>query len=518
MSRRLNSCLFSFLAAFPLLCAAPSLAAQPLRYWFWWEASTFDTYYGDYFDVMQVARNIYAPLISIGMDGKPQGMIAEDWKVDPAGTTWKFQLRKELTFEDGKPITPAVVLANFRRMLWVPRGENLPLNSLLPETDAWTDYKAPLKCLYADGGDLVFKFKRRPDNLFEVLSHPIYGIASPVCFDGKGKWKEGFCSVASGQYRVAERSPGKIRLVSRRAFPSAAAAPDEVEIRTPLKPGESALKAMFAGDGELAIEPGFALSSTTLKAIEEHGFTLTEEPPSRMYFVQLNHKKPPFTDKALRRSVRSVFLSLFRKECLALGIAPVEPSFMPRGGVGFGIFPVPEAPAPEVRAQGPVDVVFFPLANYSFPEDGRMQELAENAFLKTLELHGLQPKVTRHLARKGAMKRFVEGDYNVIMRGSGITINDPYAGLKMMFMSQISARIPDPSGKASEFIQKANESADPLERRALAEKMNEAVFEDAAAITFAHSSWVYIHKPRVNMSRFNLFMDPIEFRAIGWRP
>ncbi|HNW43957.1 MAG TPA: ABC transporter substrate-binding protein [Elusimicrobiales bacterium] len=506
------------LASFCFPAAPSAAAAPPLRYWFWWEASTFDTYYGDYFDVMQVARNIYAPLVSIGMDGRPQGMAADDWKVDPSGKIWRFHIRKGLTFEDGAPVTSSAALANFRRMLWLTRGENLPLNSLMPETDGWKDYAAPLKCLYTEGEELVFKFKRRPDNLFEVLSHPLYGIASPLCFDGEAKWKDKFCSVASGQYRVAGRSPGKIKLVSRHALPAAKDAPEEVEILTPLKPGESALKAMFAGAGEMAIEPGFALSSGTLKAVLDHGFELTEEPPSRMYFVQLNHEKPPFTDKVLRRSVRDVFLSLFLKECLKHGIAPVEPSFMPRGGVGYGIFPVREAPKPAVIAHSSVDVVFFPLANYPFPADGLMQEIAENTFLKTLELHGLKPVVTRHLARKGAMQRFIQGDYNVIMRGSGITINDPYAGLKMMFLSKISARIPDPSGRASGFIRRANETADPAERRALIGKMNEAVFEDAAAITFAHSSWVYIHKPGVDMSHFNLFMDPIEFRAIRWTP
>lgn len=493
-------------------------AAPPLRYWFWWEASTFDTSHGDYFDVMQVARNIYAPLVSIGMDGRPQGMAAEDWRVDAPGTTWRFKLRKGLTFEDGLPVTPEVALANFRRMIWLTRGENLPLNSLMPETEAWADYDKPLKCLYVDGGDLVFKFKRRPDDLFEMLSHPIYGIASPECFDGKGRWKDAFCSVASGQYRVAERLPGRIRLVSRHIFPAADKAPDSVEILTPLKDGESALRAMLAGEGEIAIEPRFALSSATLRIMADNGLELAEEPPSRMYFVQLNHKKPPFNDKALRRSVRDVFLNLFNDECLKYGLPPVEPSFMPRGGVGYSLFSIPKTTKPRVLSNAVADVIFFPLANYSFPEDRLLQDIAERTFVKALELHGLKVNITRHLARKGAMKRFVAGDYNGIMRGSGITINAPYAGLKMMFLSDISALIPDPSGKASAYIRKANESGDPAERKTLVKKMNEAVFDDAAAITYSHSSWVYVHKPGVDMSRFNLFMDPIEFRAISWKP
>lgn len=467
---------------------------------------------------MQVARNIYAPLVSIGMDGVPQGMAAEDWHVDAPGTTWRFKLRKGLVFEDGSPITPAVVLENFRRMIWLTRGENLPLNSLMPETETWTDYRAPLKCLYNDGGDLVFKFKKRPDNLFEVLSHPIYGVASPKCFDENGKWKDPFCSIASGQYRVIERLPGKIKMVSRNVFRAAENAPEAVEILTPLKEGESALKAMLAGDGDIAIEPRFALSSSTLRVIGQNGFTLAEEPPSRMYFVQLNHKKPPFNDKALRSSVRDVFLNLFQEECRAAGLPPVEPSFMPRGGVGYSIFRIQKATKPRVFSNAPVDIIFFPLANYSFHEDKQLQELAEKAFVKALEMHGLKLNITQHLARKGAMKRFVDGDFNGILRGSGITINAPYAGLKMMFLSKISALIPDPSGKASGYIKKANETTGPEERKALVKKMNEAIFDDAAVITYAHSSWVYIQKPGVDMSRFNLFMDPIEFRAIRWKP
>lgn len=501
-----------------LFTAPAQAAAAPLRYWFWWEPSSFDTYRADSFDVMQVARNIYAPLVSIGMDGKPQGMAADDWEVHPSGLVWRFHIRPGLVFEDGSPITAAVALANFRRMLWLTRGESLPLNSLMPETEAWRDYSAPLSCLYAEGETLVFQFKKRPDNLFEILSHPIYGVASPACFDSRGLWKEPFCSVASGQYRVEERRPGLVRLVSRRVFPAADGAPEQVEIRTPLKDGESSLKMLFSGEGELAIEPGFALSSGTLGAIAERGFRLTEEPPSRMYFIQLNHRRPPFNDRALRESVREVFLSLFHAACRARGIPPQEPSFMPRGGVGYKRFKAPSNPAPAVRSSAEVEVVFFPLASYFLPEDRAVQETAEAAFLKALELHGLKVKVSRHTARKGAIQRFTSGDFGAIMRGSGITINDPYAGLKMMFLSSISARIPDPSGKASAHILAANESGDPAARRQSVEKMNRVIYEDAAVITFAHSSWIYVHKPGVDMSRFNLFMDPLEFRAVGWKP
>jgi peptide/nickel transport system substrate-binding protein len=48
-------------------------------------------------------------LVAVGREGRPQARIAERWEVSPDGLTWRFTLRKGLTFQDGEPITAAAV-------------------------------------------------------------------------------------------------------------------------------------------------------------------------------------------------------------------------------------------------------------------------------------------------------------------------------------------------------------------------------------------------------------------------
>lgn len=88
----------------------------------------------------------------------------------------------------------------------------------------------------------------------------------------------------------------------------------------------------------------------------------------------------------------------------------------------------------------------------------------------------------------------------------------------MMFMSRVGARIPDSSGKIPNLITQAELEQNPEVRAKIATKINESIFNDASAITFAHSGFVFIHRGNVDLSRYNVFADPLELRAVGWLP
>ncbi len=491
----------------------------PFRYWFWWLPSTFDTYRADMADVMQVAKNIYAPLVSTFMDSEPQGMIAQDWRVDKTGRIWRFKIKSGLTFDDGVPITSDVVLKNFKRMLWLTREEGLILNSLLPELLEWKSFKDPLKNLYLEGDTLVFRFNRRPLNLFETLSQPIYGIANPKCFDEQGNWKKPFCSSASGQYKIKERTEEKIVLESRHIYTATEYAPEVVEICVPTKNDDNGLKALLSGRGDLAIEPRFALSKDTVAEIHKSKLQIVEEPPVRMYFAQLNHNRSPFNNKTLRQSIRDMFLNLLRKNPkFSAEKIKVDASFIPQGGIGYLPFHISEKPVIEKSQGETAEVIFFPLARYPFPRDRKIQEAIEESLLGALKTHGIKPNITRYNDRTEALRRLRAGDFDAILRFSGILVNDPYADLRMMFMSKLGALIPDPSGVIPGLIEQAEANDNPFERQKIVKKINETIFEQAAVVTYTHSGRAYIHSQGIDISRFNLFSDPIEFRAISWRP
>jgi len=491
---------------------------SPLRYWYWWPATTFDTYKADMFDVMQIAKNIYAPLVSIYMDGKPQGMVASDWQVDGSGKTWRFRMRPDLSFDDGTPITPDIVLKNFRRILWLTRDEGLILNSLLPEVKRWKKYEAPLKCLFAEKDAIVFKFNKRPVNLFETISQSVYGIANPKCFDEKGRWKEPLCASASGQYKIRELAKDKIVLESRHVFPEADHAPEIVEIHAPSGAEDNVLAALLSGQGDLTLEPRFALSKETMGELRNHDLQILDGPSTNMYFMQLNAHRSPLKDKGLRQSIRDAFLSSLNANPSFTSQTDVNPSFIPKGGIGYLPLAVPPKPRPGKSRRGKVEVLFYPLARYPFPRDRRIQEAIETAVVDSLEAHGLQPHVSRYSDRSEAIRRLRAGDFDAMVRYTGILINDPYADLRMMFLSKLGALIPDPSGSIQELLEETETESDPVKRKRIVEKINASVFEEASIVTFAHSGLNYVYSRGIDLSRLNLFSDPIEFRAVGWKP
>lgn len=506
--------LFAVLLYAPNLAAGVKMNEKPFRYWFWYLPNTLDTAKADRAGVMGIAKNIYAPLVSTFLDGQPQGLIAEKWAVDNSGKTWRFKIRKGLVFDDGSPITADIVLQNFRRILWLTRKDGLLFNSLLPEVAKWEDYSAPLKGVYAEGDELVFKFNRRPLNLFEEISMPIYGIASPRCFNANGEWKEEFCAISSGQYKLKERTKDSVVLQSRHVFAEAEGAPEIVEVRarTDKNTGEEIL----AGNGDLTIAASLDLTDEIMKKVGTSELKLAIEPAARMHFMQLNAQKAPFSDRELRRSVRDTFLRLLAKGGGAAA-GDIDLSFIPKGGVGYVPFAIPSKRALH-KANGEEAIILLnPLPPSPKSKGQKMQVAIEEAILETLRLHSIKPRIVRCDGAE-LIERRKRNDFDLLFRGSGVSIDDPYAALRMMFMSDIGACIPDPSRTIPGLILKAESTEDAAQRKRIAEKINRSVYEDASVVTYAHSSIVYICTENVDLSRINLFSDPIEFRAVSWRP
>jgi ABC-type transport system substrate-binding protein len=306
-------------------------------------------------------------------------------------------------------------------------------------------------------------------------------------------------------------------LQSRHAYPAVVGAPETVEILS-LAMNDNFVHTLTEGRGDIALTPRFAISRETVAEMKTRGIKILEASPTEMHFVQLNAGRAPFNDKALRQSVRDSFHSLLRgNQDFAAEIKP-DPSFIPRGGIGYRSFPPSAAASKPAKQRVKAEVLFFPIARYPSPRDRKIQDALESSLLDSLRQQGVDPHVTRYTDRAPAIQRLRIGDFDVIVRFTGLLVDDPYSDLRMMFMSKVGALIPDPSGTVPELIEKAEVSGDPEERRKLVERINTSVYEEASIITFAHSGLVYLHNAAVDLTRVNLFSDPIEFRAVGWKP
>lgn len=489
---------------------------KPFKFVFWAQPTSYDTYRSDALENMPVARNIYAPLVSTFFDGKAQGMVAEKWETSKDGKKWRFVIRKGLSFSDGTAITPEIVLKNFRRILWLTRHSGLALNTALPEIKKWRDYSAPLKTIYAEGDSVFFKFSYQPVGLFEALEKPVYGIAHPKCFDEHGEWIKGDCLYESGQYRVVERLPDRMILQNRHVYPEAESAPEVVEYITSLPEKKTRLDWALETRAQMSILGTLMVGEDESNKILKSGYRVLPEPPLRMHYLLLNHNRPPFSDKNLRQSIRDTFLSLLSKDPDYTSEITLDHSFVPPGGMGYIKIPTPGLPAKRPQLRGvAVNVLLSP----GIPPDNPKSKLdkflkaLETAILKTLEMHGIKANVSRDYSK--ARERMESGYFDLMFKYSGLSVQEPYEALRMMFASDIGARVPDPSGKVPKLIVAGQAAKEPRIRKKYAEEINRLIFDEAAVVTFTHSGFFYLHSSEIDISRMSTFSDPIEFRAIS---
>ena len=80
---------------------------------------------------------IHGYMTEVGVDGSLQPCLAESWEAAPDAMTWTFNLRKGVTYHDGKPFGAADVIAAINHH----RGEK-STSAAKPLVEAITDIKA----------------------------------------------------------------------------------------------------------------------------------------------------------------------------------------------------------------------------------------------------------------------------------------------------------------------------------------------------------------------------------------
>jgi ABC-type transport system substrate-binding protein len=134
-------------------------------------------------------RAIYDSIITTNAQGELIGKVAEGWTINPDGKTWTFNLRKDIKFHNGDPLTSADVLFTMNRLIldqsqnpWSPG-----LRNNLDHMETPDDYtfifvtkvpELPLSAFFA----AVYVL---PKNYFESVGQDAFRL-NPV---GSGPWK-----------------------------------------------------------------------------------------------------------------------------------------------------------------------------------------------------------------------------------------------------------------------------------------------------------------------------------------
>lgn len=232
--------------------------------------------------VRTVAAHIFDPLVSLDLRTRRYSpALAVKWET-PDPTTWVFSLRPGARFSDGSPLTARDVKASLERLM-TTAGPFVPLWALVTAVEAPNDTTVRIRTRIPMGTMLPSL------SLLSVL--PADRMTNPGFFDRP---------ISSGPFRVTSYQPGASLVLE--ANPDYWGTPPGVRTLEFREIPELAARvtALITGEIDLSYEfPPEQVAALT----QRRDIRLATVPSYGYYFIWMNLKRSPFTDKRVRQAI-----------------------------------------------------------------------------------------------------------------------------------------------------------------------------------------------------------------------
>ncbi|MDW8479645.1 MAG: peptide ABC transporter substrate-binding protein [Xanthomonadales bacterium] len=241
-----------------------------------------------------VLRELFEGLVAEDAEGRPIPGAALAWSHDPEWRLWRFELRPEARWSDGRPLTAADWVASFRRALDPATGSrSARLLEPIRHAAAVRRGEAPPEALgvVAEG----------PLRLRIELEHPLPGLpallALPIAFPVRLSAASA-APLGNGPFVLAERVPGShLRLIPNPHFHAAAEVAIGELVYLPIEQASAGLARYRAGELDWLDE----LPATAAAALPpELAPELVVLPVLGTYYFGLNTTRPPLADPRVR--------------------------------------------------------------------------------------------------------------------------------------------------------------------------------------------------------------------------
>ena len=232
--------------------------------------------------VRVVSAHIYDTLVV--HDARTRGFLpslALKWET-PDPNTWVFTLRSGVKFHDGTPLTARDVKASLDRMIGQP-GPLAPLWTAVAGTDAPSDTTVRIRTKTPLG--------TMPANLSLTSILPADKMNTPGFFN---------TPIGSGPFRITSYRPqGDLVLAANTAYWGRQPGVKMLTFRD-IPEVASRVTALITGEIDLT----FALPPDQIPSLQRNSSLRVQSTPSyRYYFVWMNIKREPFTDKRVRQAM-----------------------------------------------------------------------------------------------------------------------------------------------------------------------------------------------------------------------
>jgi peptide/nickel transport system substrate-binding protein len=217
-------------------------------------------------------------------DSSPTPMLAESWEPSDDVKTWRFKIRKGVTFHDGKELTPDDVLATYKRHS-DPSAKSGALGIM-----------GNIEDMKVDGDSLVIALKSADADLPLLLSD-YHLVIQP-----NGGMDKPDAGIGTGPYKVAENEPGVRHFATKYEghWRDDVGFVDTIEILV-MNDTTARMSALQSGQVHLVnrVEP------KTVALLQGAPGVVIERVPSRGHYVFIMHcNTPPFDNNDLRMALK----------------------------------------------------------------------------------------------------------------------------------------------------------------------------------------------------------------------
>ena len=124
MKRKLFCAFLALLLLLPLSGLGESVGSEIVFGMISSKTYTIDPLLPQERELVSIYGVVYESLITIDDDGLPQPYLAESWSYSNGGKTWTFQIRDDVVFSDGTPLTARDIAASGNFILQNAKDEN----------------------------------------------------------------------------------------------------------------------------------------------------------------------------------------------------------------------------------------------------------------------------------------------------------------------------------------------------------------------------------------------------------
>ncbi|GLY66738.1 ABC transporter substrate-binding protein [Amycolatopsis taiwanensis] len=401
-----------------------------------------------------------------GGNARVEPSLASGYELSPDGKTLRITIRDGVKFSDGTPFDAEAVAFNFRRNIkstctCAPKWP-------LVETDPIT----------TEGNTVVVKFTRpyaAVINAFVVSN--VNWIASPTALEKMGEEQFKISPVGAGPFTVERDVLSSELALSRNPNYFKQGQPYLDKLIFKASGGDQpAYQALQAGQAQ-AYE-GMSTVPLIDQAQSNKNLTVTLQPPTSPYVIQLNTKTAPFNDQRAREAIYYAT----NADAIAKGLFkdryPNAQTFIGPGGLfyqptvpGYRTYD-PEKAKALVQELGGLTVDLGTLKSY-------VADQVNTALQSQWEAAGI--KVNMHSDELNALiGNFNSGKWQAMLQTAGAW--DPAAGVGVSFRFSSTAAfsgVADP--QLDDLLNQAAASLDPAQRQSLYDQAGKLISDKAYA-------------------------------------